>query len=117
MNRRAWTSVAAGLAASLAVSACGTLKKPPAPQAVASAPVAQAMPEPAPPRSTPATPVTVKAASCVPRSLPRAPKYPDTAETLRDAGGAADRYQLMAAGRILRERRLIELERAIDACR
>lgn len=119
MNRRAWTSVAAGLAASLALSACGTLKKPPAPQAVvpapaAPAPVMQAMPEPAPPRSTP---VTVKAASCVPRSLPRAPKYPDTAETLRDAGGAADRYQLMAAGRILRERRLIELERAIDACR
>jgi hypothetical protein len=54
---------------------------------------------------------------CVPRNLPRAPKYPDTDAALRDAGGAADRYQLMAAGRLLRMRRLADLEKAIDACR
>jgi hypothetical protein len=61
-------------------------------------------------------PVEVKAA-CVPRSLPPAPRYPDTASALRTAGGAADRYQLLAAGRILRARRLAVLERVIDGCR
>jgi hypothetical protein len=61
-------------------------------------------------------PVPVKEA-CVPKALPRAPKYPDTDAALRDAGGAADRYQLMAAGRLLRERRLAELEKIVDGCR
>jgi hypothetical protein len=56
-------------------------------------------------------------AACVPRSLPPAPRYPDTASALRTAGGAADRYQLLAAGRILRARRLAVLERVIDGCR
>ena len=55
--------------------------------------------------------------ACVPKTLPKAPKYPDTDTALRDAGGAADRYQLMAAGRILRERRLSELEKVVDGCR
>jgi hypothetical protein len=32
-------------------------------------------------------------------------------------GGAADRYQLMAAGRILRARRLADLEKVVDGCR
>jgi hypothetical protein len=53
----------------------------------------------------------------VPKTLPRAPRYPDTDAALRDAGGAADRYQLMAAGRLLRGRRLAELERIVDGCR
>jgi hypothetical protein len=61
-------------------------------------------------------PVPVKEA-CVPKAFPRAPKYPDSDTALRDAGGAADRYQLMAAGRLLRDRRLAELERQVDACR
>jgi hypothetical protein len=61
-------------------------------------------------------PVPVKEA-CVLKAFPRAPKYPDSDTALRDAGGAADRYQLMAAGRLLRDRRLAELERQVDACR
>jgi hypothetical protein len=53
----------------------------------------------------------------VPKALAHAPKYPDTDAALKDAGGAADRYQLMAAGRLLRMRRLAELEKTVDACR
>ena len=115
MNRSLCISAVAGLAAGLALSACGTLKTSPAVPVATALPPARAAYEPAPPpvRLTP----PIARGSCVPRALPRAPKYPDTAEALRDAGGAADRYQLMAAGRILRERRLTELERAIDACR
>ena len=33
------------------------------------------------------------------------------------APGAADRYQLMAAGRILRQQRLEDLERVVQNCR
>jgi hypothetical protein len=54
---------------------------------------------------------------CVPRALPPPPKYPDSDAALKAAPGAADRYQLMAAGRILRQKRLEELERAVAACR
>jgi hypothetical protein len=53
----------------------------------------------------------------VPRTLARPPKYPDTDQALREAGGAADRYQLMAAGRLLRIQRLAELERILEGCR
>jgi hypothetical protein len=53
----------------------------------------------------------------VPRNLPPAPRYPDTDQALRSAAGAADRYQLLAAGRLLRQRRLEDLERVIAACR
>ncbi len=52
-----------------------------------------------------------------PRNFPRAPRYPDTDKALRAAGGAADRYQLLAAGRLVRARRLAELERALEGCR
>jgi hypothetical protein len=55
--------------------------------------------------------------ACVPKSLPPPPHYPDTARALRNAGGAADRYQLLAAGRILRARRLALLEKIIAGCR
>ncbi len=55
--------------------------------------------------------------SCVPRSLGAAPRYPDTDAALRNAAGAADRYQLMAAGRLMRQKRLAELERIIAGCR
>jgi hypothetical protein len=55
--------------------------------------------------------------SCVPRSLSAKPRYPDTDAALRGAPGAADRYQLMAAGRLLRQKRLDQLEQVVDACR
>ncbi len=86
------------------------LNTPPPAPAVAPAPKAPAARPPPPP------PAPVKR-SCVPKGLPHAPAYPDTDAALRDAGGAADRYQLLAAGRVLRALRLAELERAIDACR
>jgi hypothetical protein len=53
----------------------------------------------------------------VPKSLGPPPRYPDSDVALRAAPGAADRYQLMAAGRILRDRRLDELERVVAGCR
>jgi 2-oxoglutarate dehydrogenase E2 component (dihydrolipoamide succinyltransferase) len=101
----------------LALGACASLKPAPA-----SAPMAATPAAPAPAPVAPAAPVVVKAPApvknaCVPRTLPRAPKYPDTDAALRDAGGAADRYQLMAAGRLLRERRLAELEKVVEGCR
>lgn len=57
------------------------------------------------------------AVACVPADLGKAPTYPDTAEALKAAPGAADRYQLLAAGRLLRTQRLTELEPIIEACR
>lgn len=57
------------------------------------------------------------AAACVPSSLRGEPTYPDTDEALKSAGGAADRYGLLAAGRSLRKQRLAELEPVIRSCR
>lgn len=54
---------------------------------------------------------------CVPEDLGPAPAYPDTDQALRDAGGAADRYQLLAAGRLLRDERLSKLEDVVKKCR
>lgn len=54
---------------------------------------------------------------CVPETLGPPPTYPDSDAALRDAGGAADRYQLLAAGRILREERLQRLEEIVRRCR
>jgi hypothetical protein len=107
------------LVVALLLSACQTLgrrRPPPAPPAPASAPA----PAPAsPPKPLiilkPAPPPPPK--SCVPRTLGPPPRYPDNDTALRNAAGAADRYQLMAAGRILREQRLEELERVIAGCR
>jgi len=111
------TRLSLGVLMALAVAGCAAVPKlvvppPPAPPVVAVAPA------PAPPAA--ASPVVRHVpvrVSCVSRNLPRAPRYPDTDEALRAAPGAADRYQLMAAGRLVRERRLAELERAIEACR
>ncbi|MGZ3376096.1 MAG: hypothetical protein ACXU8S_05825 [Phenylobacterium sp.] len=102
----------------LLLGACQSLKPKPAPvTAIAPPPAAAPAPSPAPPAPVAAkAPARVKEA-CVPKTLPKAPKYPDTDAALRDAGGAADRYQLMAAGRILRERRLNELEKVVEGCR
>ncbi len=107
---------AVGLAAcGLLLGACQSLKPKVAPvTAIAPPPAPVAKPAPAPVVAKAAAPVKE---ACVPKTLPKAPKYPDTDTALRDAGGAADRYQLMAAGRILRERRLSELEKVVDGCR
>jgi hypothetical protein len=53
----------------------------------------------------------------VPKGLPAPPRYPDTDAALRRAPGAADRYQLLAAGRILRNQRLEQLEAVVAGCR
>jgi len=119
MSRLTWRSAAALAACGLALSACSTFMKPkpapPAPTLVQAVPLAAPPPPPAPPVVV-KVPVPVKEA-CVPRGFARAPKYPDSDAALRDAGGAADRYQLMAAGRLLRERRLADLEKIVDGCR
>jgi hypothetical protein len=118
MSRSALRSGAALLACGLALGACVSPgpKPPPAPPAVAAAPPPLQAPPPPPPTMVVKTPAPVKVA-CVPKTLPKAPKYPDTDAALRDAGGAADRYQLMAAGRLLRDRRLAELEKVVEGCR
>ena len=104
----------------LALAACQSLKPKPAPP-TAVAPPAPSAPAPvSKPAPAPAPPVMVKVPvkeACVPKTLSKAPKYPDTDQALRDAGGAADRSQLMAAGRILRERRLADLEKVVEGCR
>jgi uncharacterized membrane protein len=111
--------ILASALAGLLASGCGTLLKKTAPPAADPAPVVAAS-DPAPPPPPPAPPkVVVKTvkAPCVPRNFPRPPRYPDTDKALKEAGGAADRYQLMAAGRLLRIERLAALERALEACR
>lgn len=107
---------AALLIAAAAMSACATLT-PHAP------PVRTAAPQPArapaaPPPATKLVRVYVpKPVRCVPEDLGPPPAYPDSDQALRDAGGAADRYQLLAAGRLLREQRLQKLEEAVRRCR
>lgn len=61
--------------------------------------------------------IVPKPVKCVPDDLGPAPAYPDNDQALRQAGGAADRYQLLAAGRILREQRLQKLEDVVRRCR
>jgi hypothetical protein len=104
--------------AALALAGCETLRRakppPPAPPpAVAPAPPPVVLVMPSKPPPAPAPPPK----SCVPRNLPPPPRYPDSDGALRAAPGAADRYQLMAAGRILREQRLDDLEKVIAGCR
>lgn len=103
--------------AGLALGGCETLrrKKPADPVA---APVVTPAPAPAlNPPPPPAPPAPPPPRNCVPRNLPPPPRYPDTDAALRGAAGAADRYQLMAAGRLLRQKRLEELERVVAGCR
>lgn len=97
-----------------ALAACATTKPPP-PQAALPPPPSVAAPPPPPPAAAAIRPAA--RVNCVPRNFPRAPRYPDTDKALRAAGGAADRYQLLAAGRLVRARRLAELERALEGCR
>jgi hypothetical protein len=56
------------------------------------------------------------AVSCVPDTLRAEPAYPDTDAALKGAPGAADRYQIIAAGRLLRIQRAAEVEPIIKAC-
>jgi hypothetical protein len=119
MRGGTWKAIAVLTACGLSLGACATVKPQPAPIVAAEPPPAPVV-EPAAAVPTPVIakpPASPARVACVPKTLPRAPKYPDTDAALRDAGGAADRYQLMAAGRLLRERRLAELEKVVDGCR
>lgn len=106
------------LVACAALGGCQTLmrRSPPA----LPAPPVGAKPGPPKPAAAP-TPVAGSPQpapkSCVPRTLAPPPRYPDTDPALLAAAGAADRYQLMAAGRLLRQQRLQDLEKVIAACR
>lgn len=119
MSRAGVTCAVVVTAAALGLSGCQTLMKRKPPPAPAPAPVVVAAPPPPPPilvmppKVAPPPPPR----SCVPRNLSPPPRYPDTDAALRAAPGAADRYQLMAAGRILRQQRLEDLERVIQNCR
>lgn len=53
---------------------------------------------------------------CVPKTLGDRPAYPDTDQALLNAVDAAERYQLIFAGRILRDARLGEIEPVIASC-
>ena len=55
--------------------------------------------------------------ACAPSNLGPAPAYPDTDQALRAVPGAAERYLLLAAGRLLRQARLDVLEKVAEACR
>ena len=97
-----------------ALAACGTSRTARVEPAPTPAPVVAV----APPVVAPPPPVRPPPGRlCVPRTLGPAPRYPDTDAALRAAPGAADRYQLLAAGRLQRQRRLEELERIIAGCR
>ena len=116
MRGEVWRSGVALALAGMALTACASWKPKPAPP--------QPSPEPAvsPSEAPPPAPIVKiipppPKTSCVPKALPHAPKYPDTDAALKDAGGAADRYQLMAAGRVLRSLRLAELEKIVEGCR
>jgi hypothetical protein len=107
-------------AAAVLLAGCATFAKKPVPVVEATpAPPGPTVVvvKPAPPTQINPPPPPVKQRACVPKGFPRAPKYPDTDAALLDAGGAADRYQLMAAGRVLRSLRLAELEKIVEGCR
>jgi len=71
------------------------------------------------PAPTVVTQTVVKAVpvSCVPASLPRAPNYVDSNKALKSAHDAAERFRLLAAGRIQRNNRLAVVEPVIEACK
>jgi hypothetical protein len=84
------------LALSFTCAACATTAGPPVKV------VEKAVPTPVP---------------CVSHATPKPGEYPDTDAALKAAAGAADRYVLIAAGRLLRIQRLAELEPVVAACR
>jgi hypothetical protein len=111
MRPRALLAVAA--LAALGLAGCVT-RGPLAPAAPPRAAATPPAPTPTPKLVRPVAPKPVK---CVPDDLGPPPAYPDSDTALRDAGGAADRYQLLAAGRILRTQRLMRLEEVVKRCR
>lgn len=101
------------LGASLVLTGCAAGRRiGPGPRS--ASPAATPAPTPA---AAPAPRVVHMPVKCVPDGLGPPPAYPDGDAALRDAGGAADRYQLLAAGRILREQRLQKLEDVVRRCR
>ncbi len=57
------------------------------------------------------------AESCVPTTLPAPPDYPDTTAALTATGvDGPRRYQLVVAGRALRDARLKLLEQIVTGC-
>ena len=57
------------------------------------------------------------AVQCVPGTLESTPDYPDTDDALRNAVDAAERYRLVAAGRLMRDARLSEIESVVQTCK
>lgn len=55
--------------------------------------------------------------ACVSNQTPPPSGYPDTDAALKAAKNFAERYGLLARGRILRDQRLAEVEPLIQACR
>lgn len=84
------------LALSFTCAACATTAEPPVRV------VEKAVPVPVP---------------CVSDGTPKPGAYPDTDAALKAAPSAAARYALIAAGRLLRIQRLLEVEPVIEACR
>lgn len=118
MSRAIRSVVLLAALAGIGLAGCQTVRRvEPPPPVVEPAPVAAKpdppkivfLPRPAPPPAEPK--------ACVPKSLGPAPRYPDSDAALRASPGAADRYQLLAAGRILRQQRLEDLERVVAGCR
>ncbi len=118
MSPRLGKTLAAAAACSLMLAACASLKSKAPTSALVAAPppTVPALAAPSPLPVVVKVPVPVRE-SCVAKNFPHSPKYPDTDAALREAGGAADRYQLMAAGRLLRIQRLADLEKMMDGCR
>lgn len=73
----------------------------------------QARPEPI---TVPIEVLTPVPAACVPDTLGPPPAYVDTNPVLRAAADAAERYQLVLAGREQRIARLNEVEPIVAAC-
>lgn len=102
------------MAGGLALAGCVTVQPPAAPRANPVAPPTAAAPAP---ETRVVRVIVPKPVKCVPEDLGSPPSYPDNDTALRQAGGAADRYQLLAAGRILRDQRLQKLEEVVRRCR
>ncbi|HEX3699349.1 MAG TPA: hypothetical protein VHV27_01620 [Phenylobacterium sp.] len=105
-------ALAGPIAAATLLGACAALPRIPPPAAAKVAGPPPAAPAPRVVRLHAPKPVR-----CVPQDLGPPPAYPDSEAALRDADGAADRYQLLAAGRILRAERLAKLEEVVRRCR
>ena len=80
------------------LSACGGVKSTPEPIIV------------------PQEVVVPVAIGCVPANMSAPPVYPDTDDALKAAIDAAERYQLLYAGRKVRVARLSEIEPVIATC-